>query len=87
MPLASAPAGSNALPITSARLFISSHHHLNITDRKPCGFEGLTTTVDENDTEAVFTVALPQGPIALHTWFDSGREVVASACYVRVRRK
>ena len=87
VPLDSAPEGSRALPITSARLFISNHHHLDIGEKPPYGYEGLTTPVGEDDTEAVFTVSLPEGPIALHTWFDEGREVIASAYYVYVRRK
>ena len=87
VPLASAPEGSTALPISSARLFISDHHHLDIGDKRPYGFEGLTTRVGADDTEATFTVTLPEGTIALHTWFEEGREVIASAYYVYVTRR
>ncbi len=87
VPLASAPEGGTALPITSARIFISDHHHLDIGDKPPYGFEGLRTAVDSDDTEARFTVTLPEGPMALHTWFDEGREVITSAYYVYVTRK
>ena len=50
VPLASAPEGSTALPISSARLFISDHHHLDIGDKRPYGFEGLTTRVGQPTT-------------------------------------
>ncbi len=87
-PLASAPdGGGTALPISSARLFISDHHHLDIGEKRPYGFEGLTTPVAGDDTEALFTVSLPRGPMALHTWFEGEGEVIASAYYVYVRRK
>lgn len=77
----------NALPISRARLFVSDYHHLAIGEKKAYGFEGLTTDVNEDDTAAVFTVSLEEGPIALHTWFQGGGDIIASAYYVYVHRK
>ena len=82
------PDGGHALPIARARLFISGVHHLDIAEKPPYGFEGLTKKVAKDDTHATFTVNLRKGPIALHTWFDdASRETIASAYYVYVTRK
>ena len=88
VPLASAPeGGGRALPISRARLFINDYHHMDIGEKKAYGFEGLTTQVDEDDTEAVFNVTLPKGPLALHTWFEGKGDIIASAYYAYVTRK
>lgn len=82
------PTGGKALPISTARIFISNVNHLAIGDKKPYGFEGLTKTVEPGETSAIFTVELKAGPMALHTWFnDETRETICSAYYVYVRRK
>lgn len=68
--------------------FISGIHHMDIGEKPPYGFEGLTKRVEKGDTHATFTLKLNKGPIALHTWFDdSTRETIASAYYVYVTRK
>lgn len=77
---------STALPIDSASLYLSNHHHLSIGEKRPYGFEGLTQKVNRGDTAAVFTAKLKKGPIALHTWFR-GKDTILSAYYVYVRRK
>ena len=80
--------GGVALPIATARLFISDMNHLSIAEKTPYGFEGLTKKVSSEDTSVTFSVHLDAGPIALHTWFDDEhRETLASAYYVYVRRK
>ena len=82
------PNGGRALPIARARLFISGIHHMDIGEKPPYGFEGLTKRVEAGDTHTTFTLKLEKGPIALHTWFDdSTRETIASAYYVYVTRK
>ncbi|MDA1069657.1 MAG: arylsulfatase [Verrucomicrobia bacterium] len=82
------PDGGVALPIAVARMFISDFQHLDIAEKPPYGFEGLTQKVSPGDTHASFTVKLEQGPMALHTWFDDDRrETIASAYYVYVTRK
>jgi hypothetical protein len=86
-PLAEGDAkGRFELPIRRASLFISDYHHMPIGDKKPYGFEGLTTSVKQGDTAAVFTVELEKGPMALHTWFQ-GKGTILGAYYVYVTRK
>ncbi|MCZ6671703.1 MAG: arylsulfatase [Verrucomicrobia bacterium] len=81
------PGGGVALPITTARLFISDYQHLDISEKRAYGYEGLTKAVKTGDTGAKFTVPLEAGPMALHTWFDDAeRETIASAYYVYVTR-
>ena len=75
-----------ALPITSAAFYLSNHHHLSIGEKRPYGFEGLTTPVGEDDKSVTFTAILKKGPIALHTWFR-GEDTILSAYYVYVTRK
>lgn len=82
------PSGGTALPISTARIFISDVEHLAIHEKRPYGFEGLTKKVSKGETSVTFSVQLKAGPIALHTWFDDERgEAIASAYYVYVRRK
>ncbi|MBA7570394.1 hypothetical protein ES708_12144 [subsurface metagenome] len=82
------PTGGAALPISTARIFISDVNHLALEDKRPYGFEGLVKTVSPGETSAIFTVKLEAGPMALHTWFDDKtRETICSAYYVYVRRK
>ncbi len=78
--------GTGALPITQASFYLSNHHHLSISDKSPYGFEGLTKTVEKEDTSVTFTAQLKKGPIALHTWFR-GPQTTLSAYYVYVTRK
>ena len=78
--------GRGAIPISRASLFISDYHHMSIGEKKPYGFEGLTTAVKPGDTAAVFTLPLEEGPMALHTWFQ-GKGRTFSAYYVYVTRK
>ena len=42
---------------------------------------------NEIENPMMFTVSLPRGPMALHTWFEGEGEVIASAYYVYVRRR
>jgi arylsulfatase len=78
--------GRGAIPISRAGLFISNYHHMSIGEKKPYGFEGLTTEVEPGDTAVVFTLPLEKGPMALHTWFQ-GKGTTLSAYYVYVTRK
>lgn len=81
------PDGSGkALPISKASFFLSNYHHLNVGQKRPYGFEGLTKQVRPEDTSVTFTVPLEKGPIALHTWFQ-GEDTMLSAYYVYVTRK
>ena len=75
-----------ALPIDSASIYLSNHHHLSIGEKRPYGFEGLTKKVKPGDTSVIFTAKLKRGPLALHTWFR-GKDTILSAYYVYVRRK
>jgi hypothetical protein len=81
-----ADGSGKALSIQQAHLFLSNHHHLNVGQKKPYGFEGLTRRIGPEDTSVTFTVDLEKGPIALHTWFQ-GDETMLSAYYVYVTRK
>ena len=84
----SAPAenGGGALSITQASFFLSNHHHLDIADKKPYQFEGLTKRVQPEDTSVTFTANLKKGPVALHTWFR-GDKTILSAYYVYVTKR
>lgn len=75
-----------ALPITSASIYLNNHHHLSVGEKKPYGFEGLTKQVKRGDKSVVFTASLKKGPLALHTWFR-GKDTILSAYYVYVTRK
>lgn len=81
-----ADGSGKALSIQQAHLYLSNHHHLNVGQKKPYGFEGLTRRIGPEDTSVTFTVDLEKGPIALHTWFQ-GDETMLSAYYVYVTRK
>ncbi|MEM7316085.1 MAG: arylsulfatase, partial [Planctomycetota bacterium] len=85
LPIAGAmPNGEGtALPITSARFYLSNHHHLSISEKRPYGFEGLTKSVSEDDKSVTFSANLKKGPVALHTWFR-GKDTILSAYYVYV---
>ena len=80
------PSGYGEIPIKSAWFYISNHHHMPISKKKPYGFEGLTKAVESGDTAVAFTMPLKKGPIALHTWFQ-GEDGFFSAYYVYVTRK
>jgi arylsulfatase A-like enzyme len=82
------PSGGTALPIATARLFISNVNHLAIGDKIPYEFEGLTKPVKPGQTAVTFSVKLEPGPMALHTWFDDENgETICGAYYVYVTRK
>jgi arylsulfatase len=80
------PSGYGEIPIERAWFYISNHHHMPISEKKPYGFEGLTKAVEPGDTAVAFTMPLKKGPIALHTWFQ-GEGGFFSAYYVYVTRK
>ena len=88
LPIAGAmPDGEGkTLPIKSAAFYLSNHHHLSISEKRPYGFEGLTKPVGKDDKSVTFTAKLRKGPIALHTWFR-GEDTILSAYYVYVTRK
>ena len=76
------------IPITSASLYFSGHHHLSLDEKRPYRFEGLTKEVKPGDKGVVFTMKLKKGPTALHTWFRGmGADVNLSAYYVYLSRK
>ena len=77
---------SKALPINKAHFFLSQHHHLDIGQKRPYGFEGLTKKIKPEDASVTFTAELTKGPVALHTWFQ-GKDTMLSAYYVYVTRK
>ncbi len=89
LPLAEgSPGKGKALPISSARLFISNLNHLPIAEKQAYGFEGLTKSALPEQTSVTFTLKLEAGPMALHTWFDDDkREALCSAYYVYVNKK
>jgi arylsulfatase A-like enzyme len=88
LPIAGSPADGNgeSIPIQSASFFLSNHHHLSIAKKRPYGFEGLTKPVKADAKSVIFTARLKKGPIALHTWFRGGNDIL-SAYYVYVTRK
>ncbi len=62
-----------ALPIAQARLMIDGELHVQ--------------RVEPEDTSAVFTVDLKEGPTLLHTWFDDeNHQPICGAYYVYVTR-
>ena len=78
--------GEGAFDITQASFYLSDYHHLDIGDKSPYGFEGLTKPIGPGDTHVTFTAQLKKGPLALHTWFR-GPQTTLSAYYVYVTRK
>ena len=86
--IAESKMGGEALPISTARLFISNLNHRAFKDKKPFIFEGLVKRVEPGQTSVTFTLNLEAGPMALQTWLDDkDRETICSAYYVYVRRK
>ncbi|MEC9091231.1 MAG: arylsulfatase [Planctomycetota bacterium] len=75
-----------AIPISQAMLYFSGHNHLDIAQKKPYQFEGLTQRVTPQNKTATFTLNLKKGPTALHTWFKGKNNTILSAYYVYVRR-
>ena len=61
---------------------------MDLEDKSPYIFEGLTKRVSPGETSATFTVEPKEGPMALHTWFDDQNgDILFSAYYVYVNRK
>lgn len=85
-PLIEALSGGKALPITSARIFISGVNH--VKTKIPMSFEGENKKVMPGDKKVVFNVLLNAGPVTLQTWFDdANNNSLCGAYYVYVNRK
>jgi arylsulfatase A-like enzyme len=88
VPLTGSPPGGVALPISRARIYVNNVNHIDLEDKSPYIFEGLSKRVSTGEKFATFTVELKQGPMALHTWFDDqDGNILFSAYYVYVNRK